>query len=413
MNNTPSEATAEALAGSPGPTRLWTRDFILACISNIFMFFNVHLFLATFATYAMGRFLVGDALGGASASIFIIGALAARLTAGPLMARFNLKALAVIGFAAFAMIPPFYPMIESIGPLLALRVVHGMTFGVASSVIATLAVSRIPGHRLGEGTAYYASSTLLGVAAGPFVGLLLLGGFSFDTVVWVAVASSLAGLLLILPVAVPDLRPAAGNTAAPARGWSRLLEPTALPMALIGALFTLGYAGIVTFMGSFAAERSLGSAASFFFLAYAVAVLISRPVTGPLMDRRGYNVVMIPAFVFFAGGLLLLSQSQAAPLLFAAALLIGLGQGNLLSAGQTIAISRVPRNKLGMGTSTFFLGIDLGMGLGPVLIGVVVQFAGIGATYGYLGIYALVLLGIYWWVQGRRLSPAAQGPLTN
>lgn len=402
-----------AAAHSPGHGALWSRDFVLACVSNIFIFFNVHLFLATFTAYAMGRFLVGDALGGASASVFIIGALLARLAAGPLMSRFNLKLLAVLGFAAFAIIPPFYPMIDSIGPLMALRVLHGMTFGVASTVIATLAVSRIPAHRLGEGTAYYASSTLLGVAAGPFVGLLLMGGSSFDTVIWVAVASSLAGLALILPVAVPDLRPAPDQAREQAGGWSRLLEPSALPMAMVGALFTLGYSAIVTFMGSFAAERSLGTAASFFFLAYAASVLISRPLTGPLMDRRGYNVVMIPAFVLFAAGLLLLSQTQSAIMLFAAALLIGLGQGNLLSAGQTIAISRVPRNKLGMGTSTFFLGIDLGMGLGPVLIGVLVQFVGIGAGYGYLGIYALALLGIYWLVQGRKLPSSPAPPATS
>lgn len=399
-----SSSTPPITAEASRPTALWTRDYVLACVSNTFMFFNVHLFLSTFAAYAMGRFLVGDALGGAVASIFIIGALCARLAAGPLMARFNLKLLAVLGFAVFAVIPPFYQLIDSIVPLILLRIVHGMSFGVASTVIATLAVSRIPAHRLAEGTGYYASSTLLGVAAGPFVGLLLLGGFSFDTVIWVAVASSLAGLLLILPVAIPDLRPAADDTRFPARGLARLLEPTALPMALIGALFTLGYAAIVTFMSSFAAERSLGSAASFFFLAYAVSVLASRPLTGPLMDRRGFNVVMVPAFVLFAAGLLLLSQSQSALLLFAAAVLVGLGQGNLLSAGQTIAISRLPRNKLGMGTSTFFLGIDLGMGLGPVLTGVVVQFIGVGSTYAYLGCYVLLLLGAYWLIQGRSLT---------
>ena len=48
--------------------------------------------------------------------------------------------------------------------------------------------------RLGEGTSYYASSTVIGVALGPLLGLGLVEGFGFEAVVWAAMATSCAAL---------------------------------------------------------------------------------------------------------------------------------------------------------------------------------------------------------------------------
>lgn len=379
---------------------LWTREFLLVCSSNIVMFFNVHLFFSTFTFYAIARFAVGDAVGGASASIFVIGALISRLSAGPLMEKASLKLLLVVCFAVFVGLPPFYLATDSITVTMVLRIIHGAAFGLGSSVIATLAVARIPSHRLAEGTGYYASSTVIGTALGSFIGLLLLNVASFQTVVWTGTATSVVGLLLLFIMRMPALQAPAADFVP--RGWlSRFVEPAALPMALLGASFMMGYSSIVTFVATLGADRSLGSAVSFFFLIYAAAVLISRPFTGPLMDRRGFNVVMIPAFLIFGAGLFTIGQSHTGLMLCLGAVLVGLGQGNLVSGGQTIAISRVPRHKLGMGTSTFFLGIDVGMGVGPFLIGFLVQANGLGQSYMILGAAMIPLLGLYWIMQSR------------
>lgn len=379
---------------------LWTREFLLVCASNIVMFFNVHLFFSTFTFYAIARFAVGDAVGGASASIFVIGALISRLAAGPLMEKAPLKLLLVVCFAVFVGLPPFYLATDSITVTMALRIIHGAAFGLGSSVIATLAVARIPSHRLAEGTGYYASSTVVGTALGSFIGLLLLNIASFQSVVWTGTITSAVGLLLLIFMRMPVMQAPAADFVA--RGWlSRFVEPAALPMALLGALFMMGYSSIVTFVATLGADRNLGSAVSFFFLIYAAAVLISRPFTGPLMDRRGFNVVMVPAFLIFGAGLFTIGQSQSGLMLGLGAVLVGLGQGNLVSGGQTIAISRVPRHKLGMGTSTFFLGIDVGMGVGPFLIGFLVQANGLGQSYMILGAAMIPLLGLYWIMQSR------------
>lgn len=110
----------------PQHDALWTREFFLVCAANIAVFFNVHLFLSTFAFYAIARFAIGDAVGGASASIFVIGAIFARLGAGPLMERVSLGPMLLACFAIFVLLPPFYLATDSLVLTMFLRVVHGL-----------------------------------------------------------------------------------------------------------------------------------------------------------------------------------------------------------------------------------------------------------------------------------------------
>ncbi|MFC7403132.1 MFS transporter [Citricoccus sp. GCM10030269] len=387
-------------------------------MANIAIFFNVHFLLSTVAGYTVGRFAVGDSVGGAVAAVFIAGTLVSRLLAGPLIERFGSRRLLLIGFAAFVVAPLLYWASGWVWMLLVVRAVHGLTFGVSSSVIAAAAVNRIPGTRMSEGTSHFASSTLIGVAAGPMVGLAL-STTGFGTVAVIASAVSLVGLVIawfmdVRPrQAEPAPEPAqpassasvsTPSAAEPARpAWGRYIEPGAAPAAAIGTLYSLGYAGIVTYLATLAVERGFGGVASLFFVVYALTVLVSRLFTGRLMDRRGINVVMLPAFVLFAAGLAAIAASPSVLVLLLAAVLVGLGYGQLQSAGQVICVTQAPRERAGMGASTYFLGIDAGMGLGPLLAGALVQWWGTTGMFWILAVFLVALIPVYWLVQGRQL----------
>src|SRR5690606_33802852 len=119
--------------------------------------------------------------------------------------------------------------------------------------------------------------------------------------------------------------------AAPRPRWARYVEPGAAPTAIVASLYSLGYAGIVTFLATLAVDRGFGAVASLFFAVYAGTVLVSRLFTGRLMDRRGANVVMLPAFILFAAGLAAIAAADHVWVLLTAAVLVGLGYGQLLS----------------------------------------------------------------------------------
>ena len=63
-------------------------------------------------------------------------------------------------------------------------------------------------------------------------------------------------------------------------------------------------------------------------------------------------------------------------MLLIAGIALGIGYGNLSSSMQAIAIKVSPSTKYGLATSTYFIGLDIGIGFGPSFLGLF--------TYDYL-----------------------------
>ncbi len=84
------------------------------------------------------------------------------------------------------------------------------------------------------------------------------------------------------------------------------------------------------------------------------------------MDRKGENIIIYPAIVIMALGILLLSQAQNSVMLLASAALLGFGFGNIQSVCQTIAVKSTTLQRMGLATSTFFIALDAGLGFGLI-----------------------------------------------
>ena len=131
---------------------------------------------------------------------------------------------------------------------------------------------------------------------------------------------------------------------------SRFIEINALPISIIMLLAAICYSGVLSFINFYAKELNLVQAASFFFLMYAIAILISRPFTGPLMDRKGENIIIYPAFIIMGVALILLSFAQTSTMLLICASLLGFGYGNIQSVCQTIAVKSASLERMGIAT---------------------------------------------------------------
>ena len=121
-----------------------------------------------------------------------------------------------------------------------------------------------------------------------------------------------------------------------------LIEMSALRISLVSFFFALVYASIVSFVSVYAEELQLTEVASYFFIVYVIALIISRPFTGKWFDLYGANVIMIPCIISFAFGMFLLSQANGAFLFLMSAAFIGLGWGTIFPSAQTIAIQIAP-----------------------------------------------------------------------
>src|SRR5699024_11748327 len=123
---------------------------------------------------------------------------------------------------------------------------------------------------------------------------------------------------------------------------NQLFETNALPISIVLLIVALGYAGILSFITSYAEEIGLAEIGGFFFLVYAVVVLLTRPFTGKVMDLKGANIISYPGLLLFAAGMLLLAIANSGVIFLLAVVLVGLGYGNFQSCLYAIAIKLTP-----------------------------------------------------------------------
>ena len=179
-------------------------------------------------------------------------------------------------------------------------------------------------------------------------------------------------------------------------------EIKAVPISIIIAIMGFAYSGILSFINSYAKEIDLIDTASFFFIVYAVFILISRPFTGRLLDKKGDNIVMYPALILFVIGLVTLSQAHHGFTLLLAGALIGLGFGTMSSCCQAIAIKESPRHRVGLATSTFFVFMDSGVGIGPFLLGFIIPIVGFRGLYLTLAVVVFASIFLYYVLHGKK-----------
>ncbi|TKH07423.1 MFS transporter [Peribacillus simplex] len=383
-------------------TRLWTKDFVIVSSINFFITLIFYLLMVTLAIYAVNELDASTSEAGLISGIFIIGTLIGRLFIGRFIDSIGRKKTLFIGLIFFTLTTLLYFVDLGIGFLLVNRLIHGMAMGMASTATGTIVAQIIPATRKGEGIGYYSMSATLATAIGPFIGLYMAQHTSFQVIFSFCLALGVISLITAFFLYVPVLKVTAKVTESKGFKLSNFIEPKALPISIITLLLAFCYSSVLSFISFYAIEIDLVNTASFFFVVYAVAVLLSRPFSGPLMDRKGSNFIMYPAFIIFGIGLLLLSMTTNSFTLLAAGFLIGLGFGNMQSSSQAIAVKLTPPHRMGMATSTFFIMLDAGLGFGPYILGFIIPVTGYSTLYVILGVLVIATSVLYYFLHGRK-----------
>lgn len=384
--------------------KLWTTTFVVNMLLNFIFYLVFYLPTVVIGTMAMERYHASASIAGILSGIFIVGGFIARLWAGNNMKRLGAKKLLYIGTLIYFLLTFAYFFVHSVVLLLILRLVHGLGFGIAATASGTLAGAIVPSSRRGEGIGYYALSVTLSSAVGPFLSMFLYRTSGFYSLIWLSALLlfiALVGIFFIHVEKTTDSSNSVDNKVHKEFAWSNYFEKEALPISLIAFLIGISYSSILSFMDAYARNIHLSEAASFFFLVYAITVLLSRPITGRVFDGFGDNFVMYPTYLFFALGLLLIGFAHSGWMLLLAAIFIGLGYGSFSPFGQAIAIRNSEAHRLGITTSTFFGFMDMGVGFGPFILGMFMPLLGYRNLYFASAILALLIAVIYHFVHGR------------
>lgn len=389
-------------------SKLWTQNFFGASFSSFFQYMTHYAFVATLPVFVIET-LRGDAgQAGLVMTVFQIGAILCRPLAGSWMDHFNKRMVMLISLLVFLAVSFLYlgsPI--SFLLLLFVRLMHGMVFATGTTAVATVAALIIPEGRKGEGIGYFAMFTNLAMVVGPFMSLLLINQVSFYALFAVCILLALLSLLCAYIIKVPQVIQKEKKQAQEFH-WNTLLERKALPMAVSAGLLFIAYSGILVFIPLYAKNLGFGEYASAFFAVYATVIVMSRPIIGRLFDRFGASFVVYPALAVFGLGMVALSNVETVTGFLVSGAVLGFAFGALSPSFQTLAIQMSPRERAGAATSTYFLFLDIGVGLGSFLLSMIASKNGYHVMYLAAAAVVIIIAAVYYVLYQRKYGKVSQ-----
>ena len=364
--------------------KLFNTGFITITTINFIVFLIYYCFVVITAKFATSELGANPAQAGFAAGIYIIGTLIARLYIGKKLELIGRKQMLRFGAIIYLITTIAYLISTNIIILDTVRFLNGFAYGTISTAANAIVTAYIPKSRNGEGINYYGLSTSLAAAIGPFIGILLLPIVGFKSVIILAIVLSVLVTVACYLFPVQNIELTDDHKKL-LNSWSlnTFIEYKVLFISIVAFLIGLSYSSVLGFLSIYADNLGLSTAGAFFFVVYALIITLTRPFAGQIFDAKGENAVMYPSFIFLAIGLLTLSYTTTSFMLLLSGALIGLGYGTFMSNGQAVCLKLVEPSKVSIALSTYFIGLDLGLGFGPYALGTVHSFLS------YSGIYVL------------------------
>lgn len=382
--------------------RLWTKDFTIDVCINFLLYVIMYQLMLWSTQFAIHTWDATVSEAGLASGIFIIGALSSRIVTGHVIDALGRKKALLVGTGIYMAGLLLYFPVHSLTAFLVIRCLHGAAYGISATAASTIVGAIVPPKRRGEGIGYYALGNTLASAAGPFLGMTLCSGGNYYLNVYVCIGLAVLTFALAAAIHSPEhVCTAADRAALKSLRWDSFISVQALPISIISFFCGIGYSTVLSFIGAYANSLNLTIAGSIFFCTYSVTSFFSRPIIGRFLDHHGGDAVMYPTLLILALCMAAVGIAESNALFALGGVLLGLSYSTVTSSGQALAIHGVPEDHIGLATSTFFIFVDLGVGVGPYMLGSLVPAYGFSSVYFGAAVIALAAIPLYYALIGR------------
>ncbi|MFM2309601.1 MAG: hypothetical protein RLY87_1723 [Chloroflexota bacterium] len=325
---------------------------------------------------------------------FGIASLIGRPFAGAMSDRYGVRPVIVYGTIALACGGSLVGVTNSVPLLFVLRLLQASGY-VAFTTAATAMVSGMfaSTHR-GTALARYGTAANIAITVVPLIMSAVLPTIGTrGAFVASGIAACIAGLVIwqIIPAQTTRTAP----TALPNLfAYPRIIWPAMLTTFCFG----VGFGAYFQYLPLLAERRDI-TPVGLVYVAYGVAIIATRLLSGRFIDGADRRLVLIPAALLTAVGMLLFAVADNLWVLMLAAACTASGGGLSHPALIAIHVDRVPER--GRATAAFYLAFDLGIGIGSWVLAAVLQSSGMTMLYAVAAIISVCAV-----LLSRRISPA-------
>ena len=360
--------------------RLWNREYVKVMTCNFLLFFAFYLLTPLLPLYLDEQFNADKDTIGVVLSGYVIATLLIRPFSGFVVDTFDRKKVLTICFFFFFIVFTGYVGAGTLLMFAIVRTIHGIPFGATTVVNSTAAIDVLPSSRRNEGLGYYGLSNNLAMAVAPSAGIYIYHATgNFMLLFWISLFLALGGFLCSTTVRLPRREKVEGK---PTFSLDHFFLTRAWLLAVNICFFGLCW-GVMSNYVAIYGKQELGitDGTGIFFMLLSAGLMASR-LFGVKSLRKGKMTrnATIGVLLSLVGYSLFAFVNQPWSF-YAAALLIGLGNGQMYPAFLNMFVGVARHDQRGTANSSILISWDIGMGIGILLGGVIAENIGFTAAF--------------------------------
>jgi MFS family permease len=273
---------------------------------------------------------------------------------------------------------------------LMVRVFQGIGWALFLTASYTLVANISPEAHLGESLSYFYVAFNLASALGPLLGMFLINHFSFTLLFLVCVGLSLCSLFAANKLERRQLAPLRESSIEDGFFLSR----KAIPPSIINFFSLFIWGGLVAFFPLHAINHGVANP-GLFFTTVAIMLMLGRALGGKILDVYAKETIILPCLFTYIISTAILAFSKTLPMFILVAMIWGIGHAFL---GPTLLLYALDRagSSRGPVIGTFLAITDLGMSLGPVIMGIIIRSTSYSIMFLCLALTGLINLNYFY-----------------
>ena len=368
--------------GSAEKERLWTLGFVLICLVAIIQRTSTQMQNTALPLYIQSLGYTKAAAGNCNAA-YSMASLVLRPFMGQAVDRIGSKRVLIFGTVLLAITVLGYGMSVTLGQIMVLRILGGVAFSATTVAVSTVSVQNIAESRMTEGIGYFGLSSALAQSVGPVFALALISDNDLYWMCFVIIAL-LLGIATLLGAAIKPQKivhqQKKGLVIEKGNFWASIVEPTALMPSLLSFMVFFSSNAVGTFISTYTKEAAILGVSEFFVIK-AVTIAVSRIFIKPIEKTLGNEKGLLVAFAVYALNFGLIFVAGGKMTLWTAAALFGFGYGLLQTLLNAAAVINTPKHRRGAANATYYMAMDLGLGIGASCWGYVADWFGTRSIY--------------------------------
>lgn len=360
--------------------RLWNREYLKVMTCNFLLFFAFYLLTPLLPIYLDQQFDTDKDMIGLVLSGYVVATLIVRPFSGFIVDTFNRGKVLSLCFFFFFICFTGYIGAGTLLMFAIVRTIHGIPFGATTVANSTVAIDVLPSSRRNEGIGYYGLSNNIAMAIAPSAGIWIYGATgNFDLLFWLSLGLALLGFLMTTRVKIPEREKVKNK---PALSLDHFFLGRAWLMAINILMFGFCWGLMSNYVAIFGKEKlNITDGTGVFFALLSAGLIISRFFGGKQLRKGNITGSGSQGVVLSTVGYTLFALSPGAWAYYLSALFIGLGNGRMYPAMLNMFINTARHDQRGTANSSILISWDLGMGLGILAGGVLVEYTGYAPAF--------------------------------